>query len=169
VKKFRFLTCCGVILSVCVLLAVADDANEPVKEIKIEQVEAVNNVEIKTAEPNYIETEIDKAWADADRALDGEAKNWLNLEMDERVEFARASEKTTKSQFELLRLIAASEGATQTIEAMDKLLEARTAKVDEVLDEAREARRQEHLKDLEERRKAFEERRKRRQQNREQK
>jgi GTP1/Obg family GTP-binding protein len=77
--------------------------------------------------------------------------------MAQRIDFARTAQRTTEAQLELLKMIAESEGATQTVAAIDKILKDRAAKVDEVLDQAREERRQERIKELEEKRKAREE------------
>ncbi len=163
--KIRFLAIWGLILSACVLLAVAAETaeeDESTTEDAVMHAEETEQVEVEAAEPNSPEEMLKKAWVDADRAGDSEAKGWLELEMDKRIEFARAAQKTTEAQLQIVKMIAESEGATQTVAAIDKILEARVAKVDEVLDEAREARRQERIKELEERRKAREEMRKNR-------
>jgi hypothetical protein len=160
VDKTRLLVICGVILSVSVIMASATDTadvNEPADDETVMQYEDVNESQAETPEPNSPEAMLNRAWAEAERANDSEAKGWLKLEMEQRIEFARAAKKTTDAQLELLKMIAESEGATQTIAAIDKILEERAAKVDEVLDEAREARRQERIKELEERRRAREE------------
>jgi hypothetical protein len=165
VEKVRFLVLCGAILSACVLLAVAAesaDENEPAAKENVMHAEAAEPNSPETAEPESPEARLRRAWADTERAVDNEAKHWLELEMAKRVEFARAAQRTTEAQLRLLRMIAESEGAMQTVAAIDKITEARAARVDEVLDEAREARRQERLKEMEERRKAREEMRKNR-------
>jgi hypothetical protein len=157
VDKTRLLVICGVILSAFVLIALAADMNEPADKKTITQPKDVNEAQAKPLDVNSPEAKLNKAWADADRASDSEAKGWLKLEMEQRVDFARAAMRTTEAQLDLLKMIAESEGAKQTVDAIDKILKARAAKVDEVLDEAREARRQERIKELEEKRKAREE------------
>jgi len=160
VDKTRLLVICSAILSVIVLVALAADTNEvsqPADNNTVMQHEDVNEAQAETPDPNSPEAKLNKAWVDADRANDSETKGWLKLELDQRIEFARAAKRTTDTQLDLLKMIAESEGATQTVAAIDKLLEARAAKVDEALDQAREARRQERIKEMEERRKAREE------------
>jgi hypothetical protein len=165
VEKIRFLAICGAILSACILLAVAaevPEGDEPTTEETMRHAEGIEETEAEAAEPNSPEEMLKRAWADVNRANDSEAKRWLDLEMDKRIEFARASQRATEAQMRLLKLIAESEGASETVAAIDKILEVKKAKVDEVLDEAREAKRQERLKELEDRRKAREEMRKNR-------
>jgi len=165
VEKVRFLVVCGAILSACVLLAVAAemaDENESTAEESVMHAERMEEEKTEATEPNSPEEMLKKAWADVDRASDSEAKHWLELEMDKRIEFARASQRTTEAQMRLLKLVAESEGATETVAAIDKILEVKSANVEEVLDEAREAKRQERLQQMEERRKAREEMRKNR-------
>jgi hypothetical protein len=172
VDKTRLLVICGFILSVFVPIALAadtNDVNEPAENEAVMQLEDVNEAQTEVPDTNSPEAKLNKAWSDAERANDSEAKGWLKLEMAERINFARTAQRTTETQLELLKMIAESEGATQTVAAIDKLLEDRAAKVDEVLDQAREERRQERIKELEEKRKAKEEMRQNRQQNREQK
>jgi hypothetical protein len=165
VEKVRFLVLCGAILSACVLLAVAAEpaeVNESTTEETTTHAEGMEEAEAEATEPNSPEARLARAWADVERAVDSEAKHWLELEMAKRVEFAKAAQRATEAQLHLLRMIAESEGAMQTVAAVDKIVEVRAARVDEVLDEAREARRQERLKEMEERRKAREEMRKNR-------
>jgi len=165
VDRTRILVIYGMILSAFVLLALAADTaeeNEPADDETVMQAEELDEAEAESAEPNVPETVLSKAWYNADRASDSESKQWLKLEMEQRIDFARAAKRTTEAQLHLLKMIAESEGATQTVAAIDKILEARAAKVDEVLDEAREAKRQERLKELEERRMAREEMRQKR-------
>lgn len=161
VNKTKLLAICCSILSVFVLMAFAADMNEPSDDETMMKSSDANET-AETLDPNSLEAKLNKAWFDAERANNSEAKGWLKLEMDQRVDFARAAQRTTEAQLEYLKMIAESEGAAQTVEAIDKLIEVRTAKVDEVLDEAREARRQERMKELEERRRAREEMRQKR-------
>lgn len=162
-NKIRFLIIISSILSAFVLLAVATetaDVNEPNEQEAKIQTEVMEEAEVKAVDANSPEATLMKAWTDVERAIDSEAKQWLKLEMNQRVELARAAQRATEAQMKLLKMIAETEGATQITAAIDKILETETAKVDEVLDEAREARRQERLKEMEERRKAREELRK---------
>jgi hypothetical protein len=160
VDKTRLLVICGIILSVFALIALAADMaeeNEPATDEAVMQFGDVNETQPEMPDPNSHEAKLNKAWADAERANNSEARGWLKLEMAQRIDVARAAKRTTDAQLDLLKMIAESEGAAQTVAAIDKLLEDRAAKVDEALDQAREERRLERIKELEERRKAREE------------
>jgi hypothetical protein len=160
VDKIRIIVICSVILSALVLMALAADTadvNKPEDDKTPMQAEDVNEVQDETLDPDSPEAKLNKAWADAERANDSEAKGWLKLEMEQRVDFARAAQRTTEAQLDFIKMIAEAEGATQTVAAIDKIIEDRATKVDEVLDEAREERRQARIKELEEKRKAREE------------
>ena len=156
-SKTRLLIILSVILSVITLIAFAADMNEPTNDEATMQSKDANEAQAAAPDPNSPEAKLDKAWSDAERANNSEARGWMELEMSQRINFARTAQRTTEAQLDFLKMIAESEGATQTVAAIDKLLEARAAKVDEVLDEAREARRQERIKEMEERRRAREE------------
>ena len=164
----------GLILSVVVLLSgatAADEEGEPnglqpeaagapeEPLVPVPEVQGPARPEDVNAagDANSFEARVERGWVEIEQAADSEARGWMALEMDKRTEFTRTAQRTTEVQLHLLRLVAESEGATQTVAAIDKILEARSAKVEEVLDEAREARRQERIKQREERRKALEE------------
>ena len=165
-KKARFLVAAGVILSVIGFLAVAAMEEEPVADegqsvsaSSEEPQESGQAAEANAVDANSFEARVERGWVEIEQATDSEAKGWMELEMDKRIEFTTAAHRTSEAELQLLRLIAESEGAAQTVAAIDKMLEARSAKVQEVLDEAREARRQERMKEREERRRALEEKR----------
>ena len=82
--KTRLLVICGVILSVFVFSALAADVNEPANSEAVMQSADVNESQAATLDPNSPEAKLNKAWADAERANDGEAKGWLELEMSRR-------------------------------------------------------------------------------------
>ena len=173
-ERVRLLMVLGLILSVVVFLSVAaaaDQEGEPnglqpeaagAPEEALVPVEEVRG----PAEPqdvnaavdaNSFEARVERGWTEIEQAADSEARGWMALEMDKRIEFTRTAQRATEAQLQLLRLIAESEGATKTVAAIEKILEAKSTKVEEVLDETREARRQERIKQREERRKALEE------------
>lgn len=164
--KVRFLVAAGVVLSVIGLLSAAAmeeavvDEGQSVSAPSEKPQESRRAEEANVVDANSFEARVERGWVEVDQAADSEARGWMELEMDKRSEVTRAAQRTTEAQLQLLRLLAESESATQTVAAIDKILEARSAKVQEVLDEAREAKRQERIKQREERRKALEEKRK---------
>jgi hypothetical protein len=121
-------------------------------------VEGAND--INAPDLNSPEEKLKKAWAEVNEATDSEARDWMDLETEKTLGLARASLRTTEAQLNLIKLVAQSEGATQTVAAIDEVLRIRSAKLDAVAERAKDARREERLREREERRKAIEERRK---------
>lgn len=172
-RKIRFLMLFAIILSVFMFVAgSADDANEPVLNENEEAVQETepNDADVVQAEPNETavaqeepeEITLEQAWTDANDAFDAESRSWMR-EGAEQVNIAKAALRTTETELRLLKMIAISEGADETVAAIDKLLQNRVAKVDELLDRAKNSRREEIMRQKEERRKAYEERRRNRQ------
>ncbi len=111
-------------------------------------------------DPNSPEAKIAEAWKEFESASNGEGRQLNDLDTDKRFRLARAAKRQSLAELNLIRLVAEQEGATQTVEAIDKMIEIRSVKLDAALDEAKSARREEMIKEREERRKVLEERRK---------
>jgi hypothetical protein len=109
---------------------------------------------------NSPEDKIAEAWKEFESASNGEGRQLNDLDTDKRFRLARAAKRQSLAELNLIRLVAEQEGATQTVEAIDKMIEMRSVKLDAALDEAKDARRQERMKEREERRRVLEERRK---------
>jgi len=160
VEKTRFLAICGVIFLACVLSVVAAetaDDNESIADKPVMRTEGIKQGQENAIDPNSSQESLKQAWPEIIRAVDSEAKNWANLEPEKRISLARASLKTTKTQLQFIRQVAESDGATKTVDVIDKLLEMRTAKLDDITDKERDTQRKEHLKKREEKHKVREE------------
>jgi hypothetical protein len=111
-------------------------------------------------DPNSPEAKIAEAWKEFESASNGEGRQLNDPDTDKRFRLARAAKRQSLAELNLIRLVAEQEGATQTVEAIDKMIEMRLVKLDAALDEAKDARRQERMKEREERQRVLEERRK---------
>ena len=111
-------------------------------------------------DPNSPEAKIAEAWKEFESASNGEGRQLNDLDTDKRFRLARAAKRQSLAELNLIRLVAEQEGATQTVEMVDKMIEMRLVKLDAALDEAKDARRQERMKEREERQRVLEERRK---------
>lgn len=134
----------------------ADEADKP------EQSDSVPWAGLK-ADPNTIQ-EIENAWEQADRAAGSESRQATRMSLsdekiDENINLIRASNRQVESELELLRLIAQAEGATRTVETIDRLMEQRQANMDDMMERVRRVKNQERLQEREERRQMLEQRR----------
>lgn len=137
--------------------AVLVDPNSP----KAQAVLDPNSPEAQVVlDPNSPEAKIAEAWKEFESASNGEGRQLNDLDTDKRFRLARAAKRQSLAELNLIRLVAEQEGATQTVEAIDKMIEMRLVKLDAALDEAKDARRQERMKEREERQRVLEERRK---------
>ncbi|MFA5783946.1 MAG: hypothetical protein WC962_03595, partial [Phycisphaerae bacterium] len=156
-----FMTFCMMVSGFLFVASCADDANEP-NNPNEELSQVTKPEDTAVVEEATKELALEQAWADANSAFESESRGWMREE-GEQVNIARASLRTTQAELQLLRMIAQSEGAENTVAAIDKLLADRTAKVEQVTERAKNSRREEIMRQREERRKAYEERRKNRQ------
>jgi hypothetical protein len=111
-------------------------------------------------DPNSPEAVLAEAWREFEMASSSEGRQLDGLDTAKRLRLARAAKRQSDAEFKLLRLVAEQEGAMKTVAVIDKMMAVRNQKLESALDEAKEARREEMIKEREERRKAIEERRK---------
>ncbi|MBN1795395.1 MAG: hypothetical protein JW804_01865 [Sedimentisphaerales bacterium] len=86
--------------------------------------------------------EMRDAWEKVDQEGADEVEHWSKPGMDERLGLARAAQNTTKAELLLIRKIAQSENAKETVLAIDKMLAKRNKRFDDIMAKAEEEKTQ---------------------------
>lgn len=152
--------------SMFTLNAFADEPNEPNIQKKVSDVNSVEKKQKKSKEIFSLETEEyssvtkeDKIWQDVEKAGEQEGGQWLKTDAENIASLAKDVNENSFKELMILRKIAEEDKAEKTVQAIDKLISIRGQRYQQVIDKAKDERRQRILQQREERKNRAAERR----------
>ncbi|MGD9110157.1 MAG: hypothetical protein PVG93_04395 [Phycisphaerales bacterium] len=110
-----------------------------------------------------VEDANDKEWQQIKESGEKEGSQWLRADAENIAVLAKSVNEQSQAELQWLRAIAEQEQASETVKAIDKLLAMRSQRYEQVIEKAKDERRQRMLQRREEKRSRGRERRSSRQ------
>ena len=114
---------------------------------------------VKEDEEQMPEDANDKEWQQVKKSGEQEGSQWLRATAENIAVLAKSVHEQGQKELQVLRQIAEQEQATETVKAIDQLLAIRSERYEQVIEKAKDERRQRMLQKREEKRNRSRERR----------